>query len=228
VRVVSPLILIVSRLGLPALPGPRLAAGVRYGLSMAADESADVTELLLAWRDGNQAALEALVPLVHAELVSRARRYMARERPGHPLQSHALVNEAYMRMIDVRRVAWQNRAHFFAVAATLMRRILVDVARAERGAKRGGGAPRLSLEDAEHAVAAPAYDVLGVHEALDSLARLDPRRAQVVELRIFGGLTIEETAAVVGVSTDTVKRDWALAKAWLARELANGEAIGGR
>ena len=195
---------------------------------MAADRSHDVTELLLAWRDGDQHALEALVPLVHAELVSRARRYMARERPGHPLQSHALVNEAYMRMIDVRRVAWQNRAHFFAVAATLMRRILVDVARAERGAKRGGGAPRLTLDDAEQAVAAPAYDVLGVHEALDGLAELDPRRAQVVELRIFGGLTIQETAAVVGVSTDTVKRDWALAKAWLARELATGEAVDGR
>ena len=122
---------------------------------MAPDVSPDVTEFLLAWRNGNQDALEALVPLVHAELVSRARRYMSRESPGHPLQSHALVNEAYMRMIDVRRVDWQNRAHFFAVAATLMRRILVDVARAERGAKRGGGAPRLSLEDAEQAVGLP-------------------------------------------------------------------------
>jgi RNA polymerase sigma factor (TIGR02999 family) len=189
---------------------------------MAADVSRDVTELLLAWREGEPEALEALVPLVHAELLVRARRYMARERPGHPLQSHALVNEAYMRMIDVRRVDWQNRAHFFAVAATLMRRILVEVARTERAAKRGGGAPRVSLEDAEPA-AAPAYDVLGVHEVLDGLARLDPRRAQVVELRIFGGLTIQEAAAVIGVSTDTVKRDWALAKAWLARELANGE-----
>ena len=190
---------------------------------MAADVSPDVTELLLAWRAGKQDALEALVPLVHAELLMRARRYMARERPGHPLQSHALVNEAYIRMIDVRRVDWQNRAHFFAVAATLMRRILVEVARTERAAKRGGGAPRLSLEDAEPTAAAPAYDVLGVHEALDALARLDPRRAQVVELRIFGGLTIQEAAAVIGVSTDTVKRDWTLAKAWLGRHLANAE-----
>ena len=202
--------------------------GVRYAIAMPSDVSPDVTKILLAWRDGNHDALDALVPLVHAELVSRARRYMSRERPGHPLQSHALVNEAYLRIIDVRRVDWQNRAHFFAVAATLMRRILVDVARAERGAKRGGGAPRISLDDAAQAVAAPAYDVLGVHDALDGLARLDARRAQVVELRVFGGLTIQETAAVVGVSTDTVKRDWALAKAWLGRELANAEAAGDR
>lgn len=200
--------------------------GVRYDRSMASDVSHDVTELLLAWRNGNPSALDALLPLVHAELVARARGYMSRERPGHQLQSHALVNEAYLRLIDVSRVDWQNRAHFFAVAATLMRRILVDVARAERGAKRGGNVPRVSLDDAVPPVPAPAYDVIGVHDALDGLARLDPRRAQVVELRIFGGLTIQETAAVVGVSTDTVKRDWALAKAWLARELANGEAVG--
>ena len=224
------------------MPGPlgpgRVATGgrhrgVRYAIAMPSDVSPDVTKILLAWRDGNHDALDALVPLVHAELVSRARRYMSRERPGHPLQSHALVNEAYLRIIDVRlidlnQMQWKNRAHFFAVAATLMRRILVDVARAERGEKRGGGARRISIDDAEQVVAAPAYDVLGVHDALDGLARLDARRAQVVELRVFGGLTIQETAAVVGVSTDTVKRDWALAKAWLGRELANAEAAGDR
>jgi RNA polymerase sigma factor (TIGR02999 family) len=145
---------------------------------------------------------------------------MARENAGHTLQSAALVNEAYLRMVDMRRVEWQNRAHFFAVAANLMRHILVDLARSKRSQKHGGGATRVSLDEALGRAAAAAYDVLGLDQALDALATLDPRRGRVVELRIFGGLTIEETAAALDVSTDTVTRDWRLAKAWLARELA--------
>jgi RNA polymerase sigma factor (TIGR02999 family) len=186
--------------------------------------SGDVTALLFAWGGGDRNALNQLVTLVHAELVASARRYMAREHPGHPLQSHALVNEVYLRMVDMRRVSWQNRAHFFAVAARVMRHILVDIARAEKGAKRGGGLTRLALDDALSVQAPAAYDVLGVNDALDALTALDPRRGQVVELRIFGGLTIDETAAVLDVSADTVSRDWTMAKAWLGRELARSEA----
>lgn len=179
-----------------------------------------VTELLLAWSNGERAALDELIPLVHEELLMLARRYMARENAGHTLQSTALVNEAYLRMVDMRRVEWQNRAHFFAIAAKLMRHILVDLARSKRFVKRGGGLARVSFDAADPLMATPAYDVLGVDEALHALAALDPRRGKVVELRIFGGLTIEETAMVLKVSTDTVTRDWNLAKAWLGRELA--------
>ena len=185
-----------------------------------------MTELLLAWSSGDRAALDDLIPLVHEQLVVLAHRHMARENAGHTLQSNALVNEAYLRMVDMRRVEWQNRAHFFAVAAKLMRHILVDLARSKRSQKHGGGAPRVSLDEALGRASAAAYDVLGLDEALDALAALDPRRGKVVELRIFGGLTIEETAASLDVSTDTVTRDWKLAKAWLARELAGARVAG--
>jgi len=184
--------------------------------------SRQVTELLLAWGDGDRAALDELIPLVHEELLVLARRYMARENPGHTLQSTALVNEAYLRMVDMGRVEWQNRAHFLAIAARVMRHILVDLARSKRSQKHGGGTPRVSLDEALGLASASSYDVLGLDQALHALAALDPRRGKVVESRIFGGLTIEETAAALEISTDTVTRDWKLAKAWLARELARG------
>ena len=190
------------------------------------EPSPPVTELLLAWSSGDRSALDELIPLVHAELLALARRYMARENAGHTLQSMALVNEAYLRMVDMRRVEWQNRAHFFAVAARLMRHILVDLARAKKFRKRGGGVSRVSLDEALPVATAPAYDVLDVDRALDALTAIDPRRGKVVELRLFGGLTIEETAAALGVSPDTVTRDWKLAKAWLARELDEYRAKG--
>ena len=187
---------------------------------METGSSPHVTELLLAWSNGDRSALNDLIPLVHEELLALAHRYMTRENAGHTLQSTALVNEAYLRMIDMRRVEWHGRAHFFAVAARLMRHILVDVARSKKFQKHGGAVARVAFDEALAVAAAPAYDVLGVDRALDALAALDPRRAKVVELRLFGGLTIEETAVALGVSTDTVLRDWKLAKAWLARELA--------
>jgi RNA polymerase sigma factor (TIGR02999 family) len=180
----------------------------------------DVTALLLAWSNGNRSALDELVPLVHRELLQRARAYLAREHPDHTLPSHALVNETYLRMVDMRGVAWQNRAHFFAVAARQMRRILVDLARARLAQKRGGLAARVSLDDAPPPAVTPDYDVLALSEALDALSSIDPRRGKVVELRLFGGLTIEETAVVLQVSSDTITRDWKLAKHWLARELS--------
>jgi RNA polymerase sigma factor (TIGR02999 family) len=163
------------------------------------------------------------MPIVHAELRGLARRYMAGERRGHTLQTNALVNEAYLRMVDMRRVEWRDRAHFFAIAARIMRRILVDMARAKRFQKRGGELTRVALDEALIPSLPPAYDVLGIDTALEALAAQDPRRGKVVELRIFGGLSVEETAAALGVSTDTVSRDWKLAKAWLARELAGSD-----
>ena len=177
----------------------------------------DITRLLLAWNNGDEAALEELTPLVYQELRRLARRYMGRERSGHTLQTSALVNEAYLRLIDWKNVQWQNRAHFFAVSAQLMRRILVDFARANGYAKRGGGAPHLDLE--EVAVVSPdrGTDIVALDEALTSLAALSPRQSQVVELRFFGGLSLEETAEVLKVSIGTVRRDWSLARAWLHR-----------
>jgi len=195
---------------------------------MAKRSSPHVTELLLSWSNGDRAALDELIPLVHQELLVLARRYMTRENAGHTLQSTALVNEAYLRMVEMRRVEWQDRAHFLAVAARLMRHILVDLARSKRYQKRGGGAPRVSLDEALGLASAPACDLLGLDQAVDALAALDPRRGKVVELRIFGGLTIEETAAALDVSTDTVIRDWKLAKAWLARELTGPRVAGAR
>jgi RNA polymerase sigma factor (TIGR02999 family) len=179
----------------------------------------DVTGLLAAWRSGDEAALEKLLPIVYAELHRVAQRYMRGERRDASIQATALVHEAYMRLVDVRRIRWQNRAHFFAIAATLMRRILVDAARARLAKKRGDGAVQVVLEDAIAIEAAPALDVLAVDRALDQLAAFDARKARVVELRFFAGLTVDETAEALHVSQDTVMRDWKMAKSWLAREL---------
>jgi RNA polymerase sigma factor (TIGR02999 family) len=181
--------------------------------------ASDVTELLLRWSQGDRQALDRLMPLVSAELRRLARGHLRREAPGHTLQPTALVNELYLRMVDRARVSWQCRAQFFAFAAQSMRRILVDHARARRRAKRGGGQPTLQLHDAMGAVAAPGFDVLDLERALTSLAALDERQGRLVELRVFGGLTIAESADVLGVGIATVNRDWASATAWLQREL---------
>jgi len=189
-----------------------------------APDSRQVTQLLIAWRSGDADALPSLVPLVYRELRQIAARYLARERHGHLLQSTALVHEAFLKLCDQTRVNWQNRAHFYGVAAQLMRRILVDQARHEKRQKRGGSAIALSLTDAAADVAAPASDVhpvdaLALDRALTKLEAMDPTQARVVELRFFGGLSIEETASVLDVSAGTVKREWAVARAWLYREL---------
>lgn len=180
----------------------------------------EVTALLLAWNNGDQAALAKLTPLVYQELHRLAKGYMGRERHGHTLQATALVNEAYLRLIDSSRVRWQNRAHFFAVSAQLMRRILVDFARSRNYQKRGGEAPRVSLAEAFEIAQEQEADLVALDDALQSLAAFDARKAQVVELRFFGGLSVEETAEVLKVSPDTVMRDWRLAKMWLLREIS--------
>jgi RNA polymerase sigma factor (TIGR02999 family) len=186
---------------------------------MPAHSTAEITRLLVAWGEGDRSALEALAPLVQAELRRLAHRYVRRERPGHTLQTSALVNEAYVRLIDWKNVRWQNRAHFFGVAAQLMRRILVDFARDRRRLKRGGGALQVSLGEAEPVAVDRAEDLVALDEALGALTAVDPRKARVVELRFFGGLSVEETAEVLAVSAETVMRDWRLAKVWLLREL---------
>jgi RNA polymerase sigma-70 factor (ECF subfamily) len=180
------------------------------------------TALLLAWNQGEPDALEALLPLVYDELRRLAGYYMKGERVGHTLQATALVNEAYLRLIEVRQVRWQNRAHFFAIAARLMRRILVDAARARGYQKRGAGAPVVSLDEALLVPTGPETDLVALDEALAALAAVDERKSRVVELRYFGGLTLEETAEALDVSRDTVKRDWKMAKLWLLRELRGG------
>ena len=186
----------------------------------------EIPRLLVAWGDGDQSALEELAPLVHSELHRLAHHYMGRERPGHTLQTSALVNEAYIRLIDWKNVRWQNRAHFFAVSAQLMRRILVDFARDRQNLKRGGGALRVSLNEAAAFPVERDTDLVALDEALTTLAEVDPRKGQVVEMRFFGGLSVEEAAEVLKVSKETVMRDWRLAKVWLLRELGretNGE-----
>jgi len=174
--------------------------------------------LLVAWSDGDRGALDRLTPMVNDELRRLARRYMKRERPGHSLQATALVNEAYLRLVDYNGMRWQNRAHFFAVSPQLMRRILVEHAR-RRNLKRGGGVPHISLEQATVVGGDRPEDLVALDDATDALARLDPRKVQVVEMRFFGGLSVEETAQVLKVSPITVMRDWSTAKAWLYREL---------
>ena len=181
-------------------------------------EPGRITHLLHAWRAGDAAALEQLISIVHGELRRIARRHMARERTGHILQTDALVNEAYVRLVDTQDVHWHDRAHFLAVAARVMRRILVEAARARRRQKRGGGEEAIPIVGAI-ALVQKVPDLLALNDALDALANLSPRKSQVVELRFFGGLTIDETAAVLNVSGDTIRRDWRLAKAWLFREL---------
>ena len=190
-----------------------------------AGDAAEITNLLKAWGRGEAQALEQLTPLVYDQLLRLARRQMRTEREGHTLQSTALVHEAYLRLVQVADVDWKDRVHFFAVAAQMMRRILVDVARARATTKRGGGQTRVDHEDSSGLEGLPAFsteraaDICALDDALASLARIDPRRAHVVELRFFAGLTIDETAAVMNISPQTVMRDWNFARAWLMREL---------
>ena len=179
----------------------------------------DITELLLAWQSGDQHALASLTPLVYDELHRLAGIYMSRERAGHPLQATALVNEAYLKLTDSSRVRWQNRSHFLAVAAQLMRRILVDFARDRRSQKRGHEWQQVTLHEGMILGGEPNVDLIALDEALRRLGAIDPRKVQVVEMRFFGGLSLDETSEVIGVSVDTISRDWNAAKAWLRREL---------
>ena len=179
----------------------------------------DVTDLLIAWSAGDRAAGEVLLQAVYQELHHQASRAMRLEPPDATLQATALVHEAYLRLVDQRRVVWRNRAHFFGVSAQVMRRILVDQARARLADKRGGGAPHITLGDDVTPATDHALDIVSLHEALERLAAMDPDQARIVELRYFGGLTIEETAEATGVSATTVKAEWAIARAWLRREL---------
>ena len=183
-----------------------------------------ITELLAEWSDGNQSALDELYPLVYEELHRLARRYMSRERKGHTLQTTALINEAYVRLVDQRNVRWANRSHFFAISAQIMRRILIDHARRHAYAKRGGGAQQVSLEEAATVTPDQSLDLLRLDEALKSLSEMDPRRGQVVELRFFGGLNNEEIAGVLKISENTVTRDWNMARAWLYQQLTGSGA----
>ncbi len=188
---------------------------------MAIGTAKDVTRLLLDWSNGDKAALDELMPAVYDELRHLAAHYLSRERSNHTLQPTALVHEAYLQLVDESRVNWQNRAHFFAAAARMMRHILVDHARAHNAAKRGGGNLKVTLSEAVAAFATPDLDLLALDDALNELGELDPQQSRVVELRYFGGLSIEDTAAVLKISPATVKRDWTTAKAWLRRCLKN-------
>jgi RNA polymerase sigma factor (TIGR02999 family) len=182
----------------------------------------EITQLLVAWNNGDAVALDQLTPLVHRELHRIARRYMAAERPDHILQTTALVNEAYLRLIDWKNVEWQSRAHFFGLAAQIMRHILVDFARAQAREKRGGAGLKVSLSEAANIDSEQSADLVALDDALQALEKLDPRQARVVELRFFAGLSLEETAEALKVSVGTVRRDWSLAEAWLYRELNEG------
>jgi len=179
----------------------------------------NITHLLKEWSEGDQQALDELTPLVYEELRQQAARYLRKERPNHSLQATALINEAFLRLIDVKDVQWQNRAHFFAIAANLMRRILVDHARRRDAEKRGGSQVCLTLDEGLAWANEPDVDLLAIDEALDRLAIIDEQQARIVELRFFSGLTVEETATALGVSPKTVKRDWSVARAWLKREI---------
>jgi RNA polymerase sigma factor (TIGR02999 family) len=181
--------------------------------------SQNVTQLLIGWSKGDKAALDALLPLVYEELRNQAARYLRRERVGHTLQTTALIHEAYIKLVDQKNVHWQNRAHFFGIAAQLMRRILVDHARTKKRAKRGGSDIRVSFNEANMLGQARDLDIVALDEALERLAAMDEQQSRIVELRFFSGLTVEETAEVLSISPATVKRDWSMAKAWLHREL---------
>jgi len=183
-------------------------------------DAENITDLLVSYRRGDKESLDKLMPAVYDELRRQAARYLRREQPGHTLQTTALIHEAYVRLVDQHNVQWQNRAHFFGIAAQMMRRILVDHARTKKRAKRGGSDIRVSLDDATVAVKGQDLDVVAVDEALTRLAKIDEQQSRVVELRFFSGLTVEETAEVMGISPATVKRDWSMAKAWLHRELS--------
>ena len=184
----------------------------------------EVTQLLASWSNGDKAALDQLMPLVYSELRTLARRYMGRENPGHTLQTSALINEAYLKLVDQTNVRWQNRAHFFAVAAQVMRHILIDHARSHRYLKRGAGAQKVSLDESAVLTGTRAAELVALDDALVSLAALDPRKSRIIELRFFGGLSIEETAEVMKLSSVTVTREWRAARAWLRREMNRGEA----
>lgn len=186
----------------------------------------NVTGLLIAWKGGDEAALEQLVPLVYQELHRTAHRYMAHERMGHTLQTTALINEVYMQLVDFQSMSWQNRNHFFAICANLMRRVLTDFARSRRSIKRGGGAVPLEFDEELFGGLERASGIVALDDALTALAVIDDRKSRVVELRFFGGLSIEETAQVLDVSVETVNRDWKMAKAWLFRELNRRELNG--
>ncbi len=188
-----------------------------------AQNSHEVTQLLIQWSNGDKAALDKLMPLIYEELRQLARHYMNRERVGHTLQTTALVNEAYLRLINRKQVHWQNRAHFFAIAAHLMRSILVDHARSHAYAKRGGGARKIALDEALAVSQQRAADVVALDDALKRLAEIDRQQSRIVELKFFGGLTIEETAEVLALSPATIKREWSTAKAWLYHELNRNE-----
>jgi RNA polymerase sigma-70 factor, ECF subfamily len=179
----------------------------------------EVTQLLVDWGNGNQAALDRLMPLVYTELRQLAHRYMRRERPGHTMQTTALIHEAYLRLVDQNQVRWQHQAHFFGIAARLMRHILIEHARSHTRAKRGGGVGTISLDEAAIVSQARATELLALDDALERLATIDPRKSQVVELRFFGGLSVEEAAQVLNIAPNTVLRDWRMAKAWLRREI---------
>jgi RNA polymerase sigma-70 factor, ECF subfamily len=196
------------------------------GICIAGSSSHEVTHLLHAWSGGDQGALEKLTPLVYAELRRRAQRYMAHEREGHTLQTTALVNEVYLRLVDIKKVTWQDRAHFLAICARLMRQVLTDSARSKGYQKRGGGSPGVDLDEALLVSGEPSADLVALDDSLKALAAFDRRKSQVVELRFFGGLSVDETAEVLKVSRETVLRDWRLAKSWLRRELG-GERPGG-
>ena len=198
----------------------RLKHDLRLFPQLAREHQHQITQLLAEWSEGNQAALDELYPLVYEELHRLARRYMSRERKGHTLQTTALINEAYVRLVDQKNVHWANRSHFFAISAQIMRRILIDHARRHTYAKRGGGAQQVSLDEVAMVAREAGSDLIKLDEALKILAKMDPRRCHVVELRYFGGLNNEEIAGVLKVSENTVTRDWNLARAWLYQQLA--------
>jgi RNA polymerase sigma factor (TIGR02999 family) len=185
----------------------------------------EITQLLRQWQQGDSEALETLMPKVYSELKRLAGSYLRRERPDHTLQSAALVNEAYLRMVDQHQTYWQNKAHFFGIAAQMMRRILADYARSHNAAKRGAGVPVLELDEALAEAQTRSVDLMDLDEALQKLEKLDPQQGRIVELRFFGGLSIEDTANVLSISPATVKRDWAAARAWLFREIGARRAV---
>jgi len=193
---------------------------------MGAPSSSEVTSLLRAWSRGEEDALQKLMPLVYDQLHAAARRYMAGERVGHTLQTTALIHETYLRLVNIRRVEWKDRAHFLAVCAQLMRRILIDFARSRSYQKRGGAAPHINFDETLIVGVEPDFNLVALDDALNRLAQVDERKSKVVELRFFGGLDIKETAEVMQVSPDTVMRDWKLAKVWLLRELRGGAVHG--
>lgn len=193
---------------------------------MVASQSGEVTKLLLAWQAGDEGALPGLTELVYQDLHRAAHRYMLRERSSHTLQTTALIHEVYLRLVGARRIGWQNRAHFLAICARLMRQVLVEFARTRGYQKRGAASPHLELNEALVVSSRPDPNLVVLDDALNQLAEVDPRKSQVVELRFFGGLNVEETAAALNVSPETVMRDWKLAKAWLRREMNRGQHDG--